>query len=192
MVVEQLNKEKVMSGKIVVLAIVGILLFVVVGFLMYVVGIANKDKSQDNLIAAKKQEQKSNYDNMWKKISQVAQVTDAQKDALKEIFVSAKTGDSGQGGTMIKLIHQAFPNVDTSTFNNLQNIITSSRDSFTFTQKELIDLKRENDNLHDLFPSSVVLSFLGRQKSEITIVTSSRTENAIETGKDDDVSVFRK
>lgn len=183
-----------MSGKLIGFGILGVILFLVIWMASYVIGISNQDKSLRNLITAKKSDQKQGHDLMWKKISQVAQVTDAQKNALMEIFngyASARTG-TGDGGSMMKWVQESCPNVDTSTFNNLMNVITSSRDAFAFTQRELIDLKRTHDNLLDLFPSSFVLSLLGREKVDITIVSSSRTEEVIKTGKDDDVSVFEK
>jgi hypothetical protein len=68
------------------------------------------------------------------------------------------------------------------------NIIVSQRDGFKFRQKELLDLKREHDNLIDLFPSSL---FVGsRGKIDVIIVTSTRTEEAFKSGKDDDTKLF--
>ena len=93
---------------------------------------------------------------------------------------------------MATLVHEAVPTVDTSTFNNLLNIVTSSRDAWTMRQKELIDLKREHDNIIDLFPSNLICMVLGRQKIDIKIVTSSRTGEAFKTGKDDDVDLFNR
>lgn len=159
---------------------------------VYFIGISNKEVSLRNLITAKQTDNKSEYDNMWKKIAQVAEVTDAQKQALKEIFVShaqARTG-GGPDKAIVKWVQESVPNVDTSTFNNLMNIISSSRDRWTMRQKELIDFKREHDNMIDMFPSNVLVG--GRGKINITIVTSTKTEKTFETGKDDDVNVFQK
>lgn len=171
-----------------------VVLFIIGGLFSYVVGINNREVRLRNTITAKQLDNTSEYDNMWKKISQVAQVTDAQKEALKEIFVGyaeARTQDAGANQIMT-WVKESVPNVDTSTFNQLMNVITGSRDSFTFRQKELVDLKREHDIMLDTFPQSVVLSILGRQKIDIVIVTSTRTENAFKTGSDDDVQVFKK
>ncbi len=130
---------------------------------------------------------------MWKTIAQTAQVTDAQKNALKEIFVAHAQARAVESKNLLMAwIKESIPNVDTSTFNKLMAIIVGARDRFTMRQKELIDLKREHDILLDKFPSSMILSMLGRQKIEITVVTSTRTEDAFKTGKDDDVDVFQK
>jgi len=160
----------------------------------YVVGTLNGETKLKNAIVAKQKDNTSEMDNMWKKISQVAQVTDAQKGALLEIFTGyAEARSAGkEGGSLANWIHEAVPNVDTSTFNNLQNLIAASRDRWTMRQKELIDLNREHDNLLDLFPSNMVCSMFGRQRITITVITSEKTEKVFETGKDDDVSVFPK
>lgn len=167
------------------------LLFVVV-MVVWGISVSNKETRLRATITAKQKDNTSEYDNMWKKISQVAQVTDAQKEALKEIFVSyaqARTGDDSKN-LLFKAVHEAIPNVDTSTFNQLINIITASRDGFTMRQKELLDLKREHDIMIDTIPGGLLLSFLGREKINVNIVTSSRTERAFETGKDDETNVF--
>jgi len=169
------------------------LMFVIMGLVAacMFVSIMNQEVGLRNTITAKQKDNENEYDAMWKKISQVAQVTNAQKEALKEIFVShaqARTGNNG--GAIMKWVQESCPNVDTTTFNNLQNIITSSRDRFVMRQKELIDFKREHDNLIDKFPSKLICSILGKNKIEIQIVTSTRSDNAFKTGKDDDVTVF--
>jgi len=141
-------------------------------------------------MVAKQLDNHSEQDNMWKKISQVAQVTTAQKDALLEIFTAHAQARTTDGGGLMKWIQESVPNVDTTTFNNLQNIITSARDSWTMRQKELIDLSREHNKLLQMFPSNIVCSILGKKPIEIQIVTSGKTKEAFATGEDNDVQVF--
>ena len=152
----------------------------------------NQEIRLRNTINAKSVDNRQEMDNMWKKISQAAQVTDAQKNALKEIFVAhaeARGGVSkGGANPLMTWLQESVPHVDTTTFNNLQNIITASRDSWTMRQKELLDLSREHNNALTLWPSSLFVG--GRGKIDVTIITSSRTEETFKTGKDDDVNVF--
>ncbi len=178
------------KGLMIGLAVVGVLIFsILVGGCMYM-GAHNSEVSLRNAINAKQKDNTSEFDNMWKKISQVAQVTDAQKDALKEIFVQHAAARTTGGGGVMKWIQESVPNVDTSTFNNLQNIITSSRDGWTMRQKELVDLKREHDNVLTMFPSNI---FVGsRGKIEVQIVTSGRTKDAFTTGEDENIDVFQR
>lgn len=137
------------------------------------------------------------FDNMWKKIKGAAEVTDAQKDALKDILVGYAQARSQPGGnrdgSLAKWIHEAVPNVDTSTFNNLQNIIVGSRDSWTFNQLELVDIANEYNRMLQVFPSNVILHAFGMTEPiKAKIITSTKTEQAFATGKDDDTAVFQR
>ena len=170
---------------------VGLALFLVMG--IYFVSTMNGETRLRNTITAKQTDNTSEFDNMWKKIQQSAQVTEGQKNALIEIFngyASARSDAMKGGAGLAKWITESCPNVDTKTFTNLQNIITSARDGWTQRQKELIDLKREHDNIIDLFPSSLVCSILGRDKIKIQIITSTRTDESFKSGKDDDTTLF--
>jgi hypothetical protein len=179
---------------IVTLAGLGIFILGLVMTIGSVISTANQEVDLRTAIVAKQKDNTSQFDAMWKTISQTAQVTDAQKKALIEIFTGYAQARSGndKGGSLANWIHEAVPNVDTSTFNNLQNIITAERDGFAMRQKELLDLSREHNRLLQRFPSNIVLSMLGRKEIDIQIVTSTRTDNAFQSGKDDDVNVFQK
>lgn len=151
----------------------------------------NKEVMLRTTMVAQQLDNTSVFDNMGKKISQVAQVSVKQMEMLKEIFAShAQARSTGGDQQVMTWIKESIPNVDTTTFNNLQNIIVSSRDAWTMSQRKLIDLKREHDQLLQLFPSNIILGMLGKKPFEIKIITSSKTEKAFETGKDDDVKLF--
>ena len=183
------------KGGIIALGIVGIIIVSVIVIGSMFAGYYNQDVSLRTTIEQKQVDNTSEFDNMFKKISQVAQVTDAQKDAIKEIMVgyaeARSQGRDGQG-SFINALHEAIPNVDTSTFNNLQNIITSSRDTFTMRQKELLDLKREHDKLLRSFPGNLFFAIMGKKPIDVIVVTSTKTEKVFATGKDDNFDVFQK
>lgn len=170
------------------LGLLGVVGLVVIMLIVGAIGFHNKEVQLRNLIAATQVDNKNSMDNMWKKISQVTQVTDEQKTALMEVF-QAYTSGRPQGGGIMTWLQEAVPNVDQSTFQNLQNIITASRDSFKRNQTELLDRNREHDNLIQMFPGNIYAMIMNRHPIEVTIVTSSRTERAFETGTDDDVSL---
>jgi hypothetical protein len=153
-------------------------------------GVYNQAFTLRNQYEMKVKANEAVFDNMWKKIAQTAQVTDAQKDALKEIFTGYAEARSGgkTGGTFINAVREAIPTVDTTTFRNLQNIITGSRDEWTANQIALVDIAREH-NLLLKFPSSIVMGFAGFTKIDPKVITSTRTEQTFKTGKDDDVGL---
>lgn len=173
---------------------VGVLLAVIL--LAMGVSFHNKEVKLRNLIVNKQTDNKNEMDAMWKNISQVAQVADKDRESLSAIFKDYATARAGSPDSKVifNWIKEAVPNVqvNSDTFKNLQNIIVSQRDGFKFRQKEILDYKREHDNLIDTFPNNIFAAVLGRNKIDVVIVTSSRTEKAFETGKDDDVNVFSK
>jgi len=172
-----------------------VVLFAII-MIVSLVSTLNTEARLRTTIEAKQKDNTSEFDNMWKKISQTAEVTVAHKDALKEIFAShaeSRTGGKGQGGSVMSWIQESVPNINLDTMKNMQNIIISSRDAWTMRQKELIDLARERTQMFRTIPSNLFLAIGGRQESDvkIQIVTSSRTDKAFRTGKDDDVELFK-
>jgi hypothetical protein len=177
--------------KLFIAALLGLVVLLVLGagsILIYGVSVSNAEIGLRNLINAKQRDNKAEFDNMKHKIGEVATVSEFQFEKLKEIFTEyAKARTSGGEHALASWVKESVPNVDTKTFENLQNIIVSSRDSWTQRQKELLDQGRQHTDLLTKFPSSLILSgILGRQPIEITIVTSTATEKAFQTGKDDD------
>jgi hypothetical protein len=170
------------------------LLFILAIFVFcWGVGLSNAEVQQRNLVTAKQTSNKNWLDECNKTIDQTAQVTDAQRQALMDIIVGNANARAQQGkGTLAAMVTEAVPNVSTEVFTNLMNVIQSKREGFKRVQDELIDLNRVHDNQLELFPSSIVCSLLGRHKIDITVVTSSRTEKAFATGKDDDTDLGLK
>ena len=175
----------------------GILLGVVVLSFAVIYGIGyfsytNQATILKNTIEAKMTDNQNQYDNMWKQISQISQVAEKDRQTLKDIIVGnsdARTNKTADAA-MMNWIKEAVPNVDSKTFTNLQNIISSQRTSWTRNQTELIDLNREYNNLRTLMPSKWFLG--GYPEIKITIVTSKKTKTTFVTGEDNDVDVFGK
>jgi hypothetical protein len=134
----------------------------------------------------------SEFDNMWKKIAQAANIADNQKESFKEVFKAWAGNSTPQdGGKMMLWIKQAVP--DTKALGDIQtqvmNIMTGSRDGWTMRQKELVSIASTyNDNLVRM-PKGAILKFFGFQHIDPLVITSTRTDNAFKTGKDDDVSL---
>ena len=193
-----LRRSGVATSAVVLIVLGTLFVFAALFFLMKV-SYSNNEISLRNQIKAKQTDNKNEYDNVVKKISQSGQVTQEQAKQIANVVVgyaNARAGNptgeaaqkTGSGAALINAVHEAVPSVPTEVFVNLQNIIVGSRDAFTMRQKELLDLNRQHDNAIDLFPSSF---FVGdRSKIEVQIVTSTRTQNAFDTGTDDDTNVF--
>ena len=156
----------------------------------YVIGQYNNESSLKVLYDSKVKANSADFDNLWKKISQSYQVADANKDALKEVITGYATARTGPGAKdpAVAWVKEAVPNVDLSVYKQLLNIVTSSRDGWTERQKELVDVARQyNENLA-VFPGNVILK-MWFQPIDAKVITSSRTEAAFESGKDDNVDL---
>lgn len=176
-----------MKNQLLVTGGVFALLVLIVGLMF--VSYSNQERRLRNQITAKQRDNQSELDNVQKKISQSVEVTDIQMAALKDIIIGNAQARKGGSGSLATFVTEAVPNLDTTTFNNLQNIIVGSRDAFTMRQKELLDLKREHDNLMDTFPSSVFVG--GRGKIDVVVVTSTRAAESFATGEDNDIKLKR-
>jgi hypothetical protein len=178
-----------------ILGLIGLGIILAIFFLIAGVKFHNSEVSQRNLITAKQTDNKNEMDAMWKIIEQQAQVSSEQKTALVEIFngyASARTTD-GQG-KMMAWIKEVVPDASptSKTYTMLMNTITAQREGFKTRQKELLDLKRVHDDIITRFPGVIFATILGRSKIDVVIVTSTRTEDAFKSGKDDSVDLFKK
>jgi hypothetical protein len=150
---------------------------------------SNKEVTLRQQIKAQQTTIETVFDNTWKIISQKAQVADKYKDAFATIYPKLMEGrySSNRGGAMWSWIQEQNPNFDTSLYASLSNAIEGQRTIFTESQKTLIDLKREHDTLRGTVPGKW---FVGsRPEAMIVVVTSTRTEGAFKTGKDDDTNL---
>lgn len=175
-------KALVGIGSVVVLALVVVFMYISANNAE--VGLRNRGK-------AKQKANTTTFDNCWKTVQQLAQVADKHKDAFKEVFVGLNEARHyDKGGQLFKFITESNPAFDSALYQKVANAIEAHRAEFTRDQKELIDIKREHDDLLAKIPSSW---FVGsRAPLEIVIVTSSKTEDTFRSGKEDDVDVFKR
>ena len=130
------------------------------------------------------------FDNLWKKIKQSAQVPEQKKEAFKEIFNSYATArKTGGDNQVMTWLQESVPNVDLQTYDQLMNIITGSRDTWTMKQTELVSIAEQHNAMLVSQPRGFILSIFGHQKIDPKVITSERTEKTFESGKDDDISL---
>lgn len=182
------------TGLFVMLGVVAVTIFLAVVLMSW----SNVERAQRNLIVAKQKDNTSEFDNLKKKINGVVSIPEAKFNALQDIFVEhaqARTSGGNKDGSLMKWVQESVPNVDKAgdIYDQVMNIVVASRDSWTQRQKELLDMKRVHDNIIDLGFRGLFLSqVIGRQKIDVTIVTSVATKRAFETGEDnDDGTLFK-
>ena len=183
-----------MNGKkIAMFALVGLGVLVAIIVIGMFISYNNREVILHNQFNAQQKANEVVFDKVWKVIQQKAGVSDQYADKFKEIYVQIMDARYGSGdGTLMKWIQESNPQFDAGLYKDLSLAIESNRSEFMRVQEKLIDLKREHDNLRMLFPSSVFLSIKGVKELEMKLVTSSKTDRAFTTGKDDDVELFKK
>ena len=182
-----------MKKTLVIGAVLIICAFTLFGFgaIGYGVSLFNTANTLKNTYEAKISANQADFDNLKKVIQQTANISEVQMEKLKEIYVQyadARTSDAA--GAILNFVTEAVPNIDTTTFTNLQNIIVANRTSWTNRQKELVDISREYNLLLVRFPSNIVLGIFGFQKINPLVITSEATEEAFRTKQDNDTKLF--
>lgn len=181
------NKILVVVGTAILGAIVGLgLLWMMMNF-----SYTNRAVGLENQAKAQQEANQATYDTVWKTIKQKAQISDKYESQFKKVYVDImQQRQYGKGGEMFKFVMEANPQFDSSLLQSLANTIEGQRVRFETSQKMLIDIKREHDNLRQQVPSSW---FVGsRPELKITIVTSAKTKEVFSVGEDNDVEVFEK
>lgn len=181
--------------------------FIVIAFLVFIGGCSsityvvesNKEIKLRNQVIGQQDNCKDFYDNMFKSIAQVAQVTEAKKDAakesFKEIYPALMEGrySNDKGGALMKWVTESNPQFDInaalSLYDELARVIEEKRNEFFMEQKKLISYQQQHKNLVQTFPGSF---FLDRDTIAITLITSAKTKEVYATGEENDIDVFQK
>lgn len=173
------------------LLIGGLLLAAIVIIVVIGISASNKEIRLRNQIAAQEKVLEGSFDKMWKIINQKAQVSTQYKDAFREIYDSIMSGRYGneRGGALMSWVTEHNPTFDVSLYKDLMNSIEAERTGFFMEQKKLTDLAREHRDILKTFPSNC---FVGRRPEiKITIVSSDKTKEVIESGKENDIDLFK-
>lgn len=167
------------------LAAVGLFIVALVVFGTMWVSYNNQATRLKNTIEAKQTDNENQLSKLDNVLGSQGDVLVEQKKAVME--VAAKYAAArGQGGSLFKMVTEAIPNLDQSTYKTIMNSITAENTGFAFHQTEILDLQREYNNLCDTYPSAIFVSILGGNKHmNVVVVTGSGAHKAFETGRDD-------
>ena len=175
-------------------------IWLIVGLFVFTIGITsmtmyfsynNQEVSLRKQAEAQRGVVEGTFDTMWKIISQQAQVSEAYKDAFKEIYPDLIEGRYSKGdGSLMKWIQEANPDFDTSLYSRLMDTIERERKTFLNSQKRMLDLIREHETLCETYSGKWFIS--NTTPIEYTVISSTKAKNTMETGIDDDVQLFNK
>jgi len=177
-----------------------ILGFITLGFLSIIFMGLSVMSSYNNFIYLEKnivaqyEQNKNNYDNMWKKFKESVQVSEIFVTDLEKVYKSAIEGRYGENGSqaVFQMLKEHNPNLDASIYKRIQETIESGRNDFEENQKLLIDKKRMYQTQLEIFPKNIIAGFFGFPRlnlDQFGIVTSNKTESVFETKKDDEIKL---
>lgn len=170
----------------IIISVVGMFLLSVIGIATYF-SYSNKEIALYNQIEAKHLDLKNHADNTWKQIKQVASVSDNYKDAFIEAY-STFTEKRNYGGEQIKVIFEDNPQMSDELWINIQRVITKQRNVYAHEQSTFSDMVRNYKTFCAQFPASIFVS--ERPTAQFKIVTSTKTEEMFDSGKEDNIDVF--
>lgn len=135
----------------------------------------------------KKQEVcKAYYTKMVQIFKDKAAVKTAYKEDVtqfgKELIEGRYDNDNGK---LMMWIQEQNPTFDAAMYKDLMNTIQSEREGFFVQQEQLLDLKRQHDNLFEKFWSGMFMSWIGAEKLDtkqaystgVEVETSTMLEN---------------
>lgn len=177
-----------MKNTIIVLGILVVCALIVFGMNVHY---NNKEIELRELAETQKKNIENIFDNMWKILSQKAQVSDQYKEAFKEIYPKLIEGRYSSGdGSLMKWIQESNPNFDVSLYKDLMKSIEVERTHFTKEQTKVLDIIREHKVLCRKIPGSWFIS--DQSDIEYTVISSTRSKQVMESGVDDEVDLFKK
>lgn len=178
-------------GSVVVWAILAIILFIgLVGFAS-IIGFRNDCVSMQKTIDAQVTDMKAKYNEFFTKVKEVAQVPKEQMSQLKEFYDKLVTGRQSSAGEMMRWISESNPNIDQSTYVEIQRIIAAGRSEIYNIQKVHIDTVRAYNTALVTFPNTLINSIFFRfEERKATVPIASNVDTIFNTGVDQPMSVF--
>lgn len=157
----------------------------------YVVGVNNTASTLKVSYESKIKSNQGEFDNMWKKIQQTAQIPEQKKEAFRQIFNEYATArNSGGENQIMTWVTESVPDVNLNSYDDLMNIIVSSRNSWTMKQTELVGISEEYNKMLVVFPSGLVMRMFGHTRIDPLVITSEKTQEAFGQGLDNDIKLF--
>ncbi len=129
-------------------------------------------------------------DKMTKILCQQAGISTEYKGQFVESTQAIMAGRKDAPQLLFKAIHEHNPTFDSSLLKTLMHSVEAYRGEFTEAQMAVKEAETVNNKYIET--NFWVAWFPGVEKVEAKFVTSTGTEQAFKTGKEDDIDLFKK
>lgn len=175
------------------LGLIGLgIIFIVVFFSNFVL-FSNTEIDLRNTFDQKIDERTSFYDKMYKVIAQKSQIAVKNDESFRQNINIIMEGRKDAPQVFMKWITESNPNVNYSEvsvlYQDLSRSVEAQREGFFNEEKVIQDVVKQHKNHIQKFPNSFYNIFMGRQPLVYKPITSTRTDEVMKTGKDDNVSL---
>lgn len=145
-------------------------------------------------LKAKRDDNRNVLAQYGQKIAEMVQVPEMMKNDLKEVVTAAIEGRYGEGGSKATMqwIQEQNPQLDSAVYLRIQQAIEAGRDEFKQSQTGMLDIKRSYETSLGYFWKGTWLRIAGFPKlnlDEYKIVSTTRADNAFETGKEEPIKL---
>jgi len=135
------------------------------------------------------------------KITEAAQITDMQRDDVAAILTGGLDARYGSEGSQaaFQWIQEQNPNVDSTVYVKIQQLVEAGRNEFKVAQTRLIDSKRGYRTRLGSFWRGTFLGFAGYPQLNVGFpngstddyeaITTSRASSAFETGTEEAIQI---
>jgi hypothetical protein len=176
----------------VLLVVIGLFVVCAVGYVGCAFSYRTSCIQAENGIVAQYEQNQNDYDNMWKKFKEMAQVPEMYAADLQKVYDSAIGKRYGEGGSkaVFQFIQEHNPNYDSSMYVKLQAAIEAGRNGFAADQQQLIDKKRQYQDILGSTKAVFVGMWFGFPRIDLKkydIVTSDETQKTFQDKKSDEI-----
>lgn len=167
------------------LAIGALCLIGVISFVIWAIGVSNQEIDLGIQCRANEKALMIEHDNMWKTIKQKFAIAESYKDGFAQVIQAASEGR--KGGEMFKFIIEQMPNLSPDIYKEIMATVEGKRNILEVRNKKIVDICAEQERMVKKLPCRIVV---GRRPLLVPhLITSTVSQEALETGVDNDISL---
>jgi len=179
---------------IVTVGVLGLLLVLIISLASSFISFSNHEVDLRNRFKQKSDERTAFYDKMWKTLAQKSQIALKNDSSFARNVNAIMVGRKDAPQLFMKWVTESNPNANydqvSALYGDLSRSVEGERDGFFMEEKSIQGIVLEHSNLIQKFPGTFYNSFLHRQPLNYKPITSDRTDDAVKTGKDNNVKLF--